>query len=193
MRLVKICGFFVLAILFAGVGLAGEKTDFVFSSFFDPYNLGGHGIAGELLHPATISCPGFEATGIPMQPCPPGSNIHWRGSVLKVRLVSSDVRVNGWCTIIANGNWDPDFTGPVWGTFSLAVDGGGIWEGTFEGQRWKEGNHWVGVDHQVGHGTQGPVEGLVMRNVETITSPTPMPALYWGETTGIILEPGKKH
>lgn len=190
MRVVKICGL-VLAVLLAGVGLAGEKTEFVATDFFNPFGMFSQPVSGSFIERAVISCPGHEPTGNPLQPCPPGSNVHLRGSKYTVHAESTDIRVRGWYTVIANTNWDADETGPFWGTISIAVDGGGMWEGTLEGQRSLEGNRWVAVGHVVAHGTQGPVEGLVMRGTETQISPLPMPMFYTGTLTGVILEPGK--
>lgn len=64
-----------------------------------------------------------------------GDNVHVRGMVEYLHVVSTDNRATGWQTIIANSNLDADGYGRVWATFSLDVDDDcdGYWEGSSTG------------------------------------------------------------
>jgi hypothetical protein len=119
----------------------------------------------------------------------------------------------------ANGNFDPEYAGPVWGTWILLVDGEeGIWEGTWQGKRRISMDPeeclgmpycWIGNLHLVGHGSGGSVEGLQVKAEETVRTFSGLPAPYEnicmmiyggpcplqeipeGMLSGRILEPGK--
>ena len=98
-------------------------------------------------------------------------------------------------TAIVNGNFNKDFVGTAWGTFTTEPENealGGYWEGT-----------WVGPDNQpeirlVGHG-RGNFKGLQLR--ETLVwdqdslekcpaHPDPGYTLF-AYIEGYILDPGK--
>jgi hypothetical protein len=118
----------------------------------------------------------------------PGPNMHLRGRIHYFYDHANDPRATGLVTVIASGNFNADFIGTVWGTFTLEPDDKlGYWEGT-----------WVGPDNQpeirlVGHG-RGKFKGLELRET-----------LVWGEEAmencpgyidpgyieGYILDPGK--
>jgi len=112
----------------------------------------------------------------------PDGNVHVRGLVHINRIENAtDLRVEGWDTIVVNANWDANMVGPMWGTFTVEPDiGGGLWEGTWTGMVHADGTVSVRV---VGHGTGG-FEGLkVFTFVES-------PALgAQGSITGYILDP----
>jgi hypothetical protein len=118
----------------------------------------------------------------------------------------------------ANANWDPAYSGPVWGTWSLYVEGeGGVWDGTWTGSRRLSMNQeeclgfqscWIGELKLVGHGSGGIVDGLQVKATEIVRTLSPLPAPYeniclmvFGEPcplqsvpegilSGRILEPG---
>lgn len=116
-----------------------------------------------------------------------------------------------------NANFGPDFAGPVRGTWSLHVDGGGLWEGTWNGRGYLSTNSilcygspscWVGELKLVGNGRSKNLRGLQVEAAEVIRTFTPLPASYEnvcefdpsacllksipeGFVRGRILEPGK--
>ena len=167
---------------------AADKTTVTATEKFDPFGVLGPPV-GAILSPGTLTCPGHDPTGNPMQPCPEGSNIHIRGNKRIARLDSSDPRVNGWNTVESNLNWDAEFTGPVWGTFSLQLDAGGAWDGSFRGSRRREGGQWITLINGVGHGTGGAVEGMQIRLVDRVVTFAPQPLANIGSVEGRILDP----
>lgn len=78
----------------------------------------------------------------------PGGNIHVRGMVQLSREEAPDPRNTGYNTVVVNANWRPDWTGPMWGTFRLETDEGGVWEGTWAGRMTEQGSRY----HAVGTG-----------------------------------------
>ncbi len=178
------------------------KTEFIAT---DDWFLGGD--LGQIL------CPGEEFTGNPFQPCPPGTNIHIRGSMGQSQASSDDPRVTGILTYTVNGNLDVNFTGPVWGTWTLEVEAcDGTWEGIWNGQRTLLPGQpgpagmgtWIGTLHLVGHGHGECIDGLQFSATEIVTTFTPFPVAYEmvlpcgdiicppeGVLTGKILEPGQ--
>lgn len=184
--------FAVAATLSLVPGQAAEKTMVTGTDMFDPFGLFGHGAIGQILSPGTISCPGHVPTGDPMQPCPAGSRIQARGISFLERFEASDPRGTGNATLEINSAWDPDYTGQVWGKFSLAVDTGGVWEGTWNGTRSFVEDHWVATLKGVGHGNGGSIEGLVLKFDFQIVSYTPLPIAYIGTFSGYILDPHEK-
>lgn len=87
----------------------------------------------------------------------PGGNIHIRGMVQQCTELSSDPRAAGVNTVVVNANWDSEFIGPMWGTWSLASEDGGVWQGTWEGMLTESASHV----RAVGKG-QGIDSGLLM-------------------------------
>jgi hypothetical protein len=95
-------------------------------------------------------------------------------------------------TVKANANYDANATGPVWGTFSVALDAGGTWDGTFQGIRIQEGNTWVAPLHASAQGTGGPVDGMQLLLVDRIVDFEPAGVVYIGTLQGRILDPHGK-
>ena len=183
--------FFVGSTALVGRTSAADKTTFTATETFDPFGMLGPPV-GTLLSPGTVMCPGFEPTGDPLQPCPPGSRTHTRGLTIISRVEASDPRVSGNMTIEINSNLDADSTGPAWGTFSLALDAGGTWDGTYQGRRVKEGDHWVVPLHVSGQGTGGAIDGMQMMCVDRIVEFTPLGIPYIGTIEGRIVDPHAK-
>lgn len=167
---------------------AAEKIPVSGTETFDPLGLLGPPV-GQILEPGTVRCPGNEPTGDPMQPCPPGSRTHIRGFKFISRVESTDSKLSGDLTAVLNVNFDANTTGPVWGTFSTALDAGGTWEGTFEGRRRRVGDHWVIPLHVSGQGTGGVVDGMRFKAVDVITTSFPVPIAYTGIIEGRIINP----
>jgi hypothetical protein len=126
----------------------------------------------------------------------PGPNMHLRGRIHPFHDYATDERVTGLVIVVASGNFNEDFIGTAWGTFTLVPDDpeydGGYWEGT-----------WVGPDNQpeirlVGHG-RGNFKGLELRetlvwDAESIANCPPVSPESFpisGYIEGYILDPGK--
>jgi hypothetical protein len=176
------------------LGQAAEKTLVIGTEIFDPYNVLNTGGIGQFISPpASLNCPGHEPTGNPMQPCPAGSRIQIRGLVFRDRVMTNNSLVTGNNTLEFNAAFDSDGTGQAWGTFSLAVDSGGLWEGTFRATRSfvedENGVHWVSAVQFVGQGHGESLEGLVYKGELVHTSYTLMPFAYFGTSSGYIIDP----
>jgi hypothetical protein len=180
-----------VGILIAPTAFAAEKYDVTASEVFNPFGiLPGVPVIGEFVYPGTAICPGYQPTGNPEQPCPIGSRTHLRNTVIISRLISMDARVTGFMTIELNANWDADFSGPLWGTFTLAVDSGGSWEGTWQGFRERVAeDQWDGSLNVIGKGFGGIVDGLELKAEDQIVSFTPAPIAYLGMVEIRILDP----
>lgn len=125
-----------------------------------------------------------------MQPCPVGSRTHLRNSVLVSRVDSADPMMSGWMTVVLNSNMDADFAGAVWGTFSIAIDSGGTWEGTWQGLRVRVDEElWTATLHVVGKGFGGTVDGMKLMVEDEIISPTPVAIAYFGYIQGRVVDP----
>lgn len=171
---------------------AAIKIEFAGTETFDPDGVLGEPL-GWIIEPGTFTCPGGDYTGDPTQPCPDGSNVHLRGNKRLARLATSDPRMTGWNTVEVNANWDADFTGHMWGTFSIELDNDlGFWEGTFQGKRTREGDQWLLVINGTGHGTGGAVEGMQVKLVDQIETLYPVLGPVIGNVTGRILDPHSK-
>jgi hypothetical protein len=186
--------FLVGSTTLVGQTSAAEKTIFTATDTFDPLNLLGGGVVGAILSPGTVACPGFEPTGNPAQPCPPGSRINTRGFTILTRFIASDPRITGNATITINANFAADGNGPAWGTISVDIDGdAGTWDGTWQGLRVKEGtNIWVIPVHGSLKGNGGSVDGMVLRTLDTIYSYTLAVIAYEGDIEGRIIDPNSK-
>ena len=166
-----------------------------------------------------VSCPGAELSLDFQQPCPPGVNIKIRDLAGASMLVSNDPRMTGTLVFTINANLNPEFSGSVWGTWSLDIeDDAGVWDGNWNGQRRLSINSeeclgitpcWIGELRLVGHGSGGTVEGLRVKATEKVLTFSPLPAPYEnvcemvfggpcyleeiseGILSGRILEPGK--
>jgi hypothetical protein len=170
-----------------------EITTFYSYDSFNPF-----GGVGTVENFPTITCPGGELLAPPPDPwenpCTEGSRVHTRGyTITTVFHDATDPRVNGTATIEVNANFDADGNGPAWGTISIEIAGGlGTWSGVWEGIRVKEGDVWVIPVHASLRGTEGSVEGLLYRAVDTVFSPYFVVVAYEGEIEGSILDPHKK-
>lgn len=160
-----------------------------------------------------ITCPGAEFTGNPLQPCPPGTNIHVRDATGGSQVIADDPRFTGILAYTLNYNFDADFTGTAWGSWSLEVAAcEGVWEGVWNSKRILLPDQpgpagmgiWIGTMRLVGHGSGACVDGLQMKGTEIATTFTPLPFPYEfifpcgsiiclpeGVMTGEILEPGQ--
>jgi hypothetical protein len=94
-------------------------------------------------------------------------------------------------TVQLNANWNANFEGPLYGTFTIHLDVGGSWAGTYEGQRIFDSTAgiWKGTLHVRGSGFGGEVDGMKMMAEDQLESIFPMPIAYIGEITGRILDP----
>jgi hypothetical protein len=171
---------------------AADKTQVSGTETFNPLGLFGQPAVGMIISPGTVLCPGFDPTGDPMQPCPPESRTHIRGFTIISRVEAADPRLSGWMTVELNANMDAEYTGPVWGTFSLALDAGGTWDGTWQGRRSRVGDHWIVPLHVSGQGTGGAVDGMKLMVVDRIVVPTAAPIAYTGTIEGRIVDPHSK-
>src|SRR3990172_1285732 len=81
---------------------------------------------------STFTCTdeGYNTTDIGTWSFPDG-NIHIRGMKQTAHSICDDPRVTGYNYITVNANWDANYTGPIWGTFTLQSDAGGTWIGTW--------------------------------------------------------------
>ena len=179
--------------LIAPTGFAAEKSYFTASEVFNPFGiLPGVPVIGEFIYPGTVECPGYEPTGNPEQPCPAVSRTHIRNGVIISQIFSLDARMTGLMTVELNSNWNTDFEGPTWGTFSIAVDSGGTWEGTWQFLRERvaeDVDEWTGTIHVTGKGYGGIVDGMLMMAEDRVVSFTPMPIAYLGYLEGRIVDP----
>jgi hypothetical protein len=93
-------------------------------------------------------------------------------------------------TVESNANWDAEFTGPIWGTFSIVLDDDlGTWDGTFQGKRTLEDQQWVTLLHATGHGSGGAIDGMQLRLVDRIVVGCPLMCPNVGNVQGYILDP----
>lgn len=137
--------------------------------------------------PGEVKCQGAQPNPVPLvyfRPCPAGVKGTVRGQVVQFREDSTDPRTTGLNTVTANANLHADGIMEAWGTSSFQVDGGGVWEGTWNGVL--NVNTSSASLSGVGHGSGGVVDGLQLLsdNVYTPGSPT-------GAVTCRILAPGK--
>ncbi|MBN2390574.1 MAG: hypothetical protein JXR84_07620 [Anaerolineae bacterium] len=107
----------------------------------------------------------------------PGNNAHVRDMVELIRTESADERITGWHTLVANGNWDANGYGPIWGTFVLDVDAyDGTWEGSYTGVIDENGLSLRMQAHGYGDLSDFRIEGTYLNGVtngEIIELPTP--------------------
>ena len=145
---------------------------------FDPMNLMGTGSVGAFINPGTVACPGAQPTGNWMQPCPPGSRMNIRRASWVSRVTSSSSQFTGWFYSDGNGNYDANATGPLWGTFWIELDAGGVWEGSWTADRSKVGDAWVMRVRGVGRGSGGSGDGMHLRFTEVAPMPNFL-AIVW--------------
>lgn len=146
---------------------------------FDPFGVMGNPI-GASISPGTVTCPGSQPTGDPMQPCPTGSPIHLRSVAGRSSFMSESPLLRGTFSWELNANFDASGAGRAWGTFRLELEAGGSWQGSWTDDRTKaEGvNAWSGRGRFVGRGTGGSVEGLQLRFSEAGVTNTLIP-FFW--------------
>jgi hypothetical protein len=164
-------------------------TGLTATEIFDPLNLMGNGSVGAFTNPGTLSCPGAQPTGNPMQPCPPGSRMNVRGSSWVSRVTSSNVLLTGWFYSDGNANYDSNATGQLWGTFRIELDAGGAWEGNWTGDRSKVGEVWLMRVRGVGRGSGGMVDGVHLRFTEIAPMPNFLAIVWLGSIDAEILAP----
>jgi hypothetical protein len=175
--------------LIAPAGFAADKSGFTADEIYDPFGYMGKPV-GEFVSAGTANCPGHEPIGNPtLPPCPADSRTHIRSGVLVSRVSSKDARVAGWMTVELNANWNILFEGPIWGTFSIMLDSGGSWAGTWQGKRVYENGSWTGTLNVRGKGIGGSVDGMIMMAEDHLKSFIPMPVAYVGDIEGVIIEP----
>lgn len=115
-------------------------------------------------------------------PCRP--YVHIRGAVVQTRVTSS--LFSGNMIVTLNANWNSKFCGPIWGTFVLTLDTGGVWEGTWTGKRALVAGGWSASLVAEGYGTGPGIDGMHMKETETAVSTTPIPFPYTGSVSGYI-------
>lgn len=89
----------------------------------------------------------------------PDGNVHVRGRVTQYLETSDCAPLAGVVTSAMNANWDARFSGPMWGSGrqETPYGGGGVWEGTWQGQLNPDGSY----TYQAGNrGVAGSVQGL---------------------------------
>lgn len=126
--------------------------------------------ATAMLSPATIAFP--------------DGNVHVRGGVIQTRVTSS--LFSGNMIVTLNANWKSNFSGPIWGTFVLTLDSGGVWEGTWTGKRTQVTGGWSGTLGGEAFGTGPGIDGMHMKFTEAVASTTPIPFPYTGSISGYI-------
>ena len=96
-----------------------------------------------------------------------------------ITATNSDPRGTGVATVQVNSDWDAGGEGPVWGTFVLALDAGGAWEGSFSGIRSQVTGGWLTENKIVGCGVAGDVDGMQIRGTEQFISYQLRPIFFW--------------
>jgi len=183
---------FFVGVLFAPTGFAAEKYEVTAVEIFDPWGIMTGDYIGRFVEDGTVNCPGHELVQIPgLPPCPAGSRTHIRNAVIETRVDSEDERVAGMMMVQLNANWNANFEGPLHGTFTILLDAGGSWAGTYEGQRTFDitTGVWRGTLHVSGKGFGGLVDGMKMKAEDQLESAFPMPIAYTGQIRGRIIDP----
>ena len=181
-----------MGVLIAPAGFAAEKYNVTAVEVFDPFGIITGDFIGRFVSEGTVKCPGHEPVLDPnLPPCPESSRTHIRNAVIETRVNSADERVAGWMTVQLNANWNASFEGPLHGTFTILLDEGGSWAGTYEGRRTFDSaaGVWKGTLHVRGTGFGGLVDGMKMMAEDQLESMFPMPIAYTGEIEGRILDP----
>ena len=164
------------------------NTQFIATDVFDPWGILDNDPVGAFINPGTLTCPGGQPTGNPMQPCPPDSRIRVRGSSWMSRVTSSGVLLTGWFYNDGNANYDSNATGQVWGTFRIELDAGGVWEGSWTGKRSKVGDVWMMRVRGVGRGSGGSVDGMHLQFTEVALMPDFLAIVWLGSIDAEVLE-----
>ena len=143
------------------------------------------------LSEGTMNCPGGEIDFTnPVAPfCATTGRIHFREMAWWACYTSNDSRLSGVGMATASGNFDANYTGPVWGTWTIVPSPGCdpkdliyppvYWKGTWQGQRSQDCSggpcSWIGDLKLVGKGYGGIIDGLHFKGNEEITTYTPLP------------------
>jgi hypothetical protein len=159
---------------------------------FDPMNVFGSGPVGAFTSPGTVTCPGAQPTGNPVQPCPPGSRMNVRDASWMSRVTSFSELLTGWFYYDGNADDDANATGPQWGTFRIELDAGGVWEGSWTGDRNKVGDLWVVRVRGVGRGSGGSVDGMHLRFTNIAPMPNFLAVVWLGSMDAQILAPPRR-
>jgi hypothetical protein len=184
-----------LVLLLPAIATAQAVTTQVTATdFFDPFGLLGNGPVGAILNYGTLTCPGTQPTGNTMQPCPPGSRIKLQGIAWKSRVISQDPLLLGWFFAEGNFELDDNAAGRMAGTFRIELDSGGVWEGSWTGEKNKVENAeaWILRARYVGNGTSGNVDGLHLRITDAATILTPLGFVWIGAIDGQVLAPASR-
>ena len=107
------------------------------------------------------------------------------------RVDAADPNMRGMMTVVSNGNLNTNFEGPVWGTFTIALDSGGTWEGRWQAVRVAEDEFWTATLHVQGQGYGGAVDGKKMIAQEQVTSFGELNLAYYGTIEGRIIDTKK--
>jgi hypothetical protein len=134
---------------------------------------------------AKVECVDGAPTGNPLAPCPEGSRVRVRDLPSGSLVLSRDSRFSGAMTVVSNGDLDPSYAGPVWGSWDLGLaTGDGRWQGVWYGKRRFHPDQsgttpgtWVSTLHLVGYGT-GSLDGHVATATATEYSFTALPVPY---------------
>jgi hypothetical protein len=115
-----------------------------------------------------------------------------KGVVLAALSDSEEDLVVGDLIVVMNGTLDFNTgEGPTHGKFTLTPDidvDGGIWEGTWQGQRVRTGEfEWKGYLKLNGHGKGGTIHGMKLFADQTVTTWTLIPGGASGEVEGYII------
>jgi hypothetical protein len=114
-----------------------------------------------------------------------------RGVVATSRITASDPRATGNAVITINEQLLlADGSGPAWGKFEVEADVGGVWTGSWTGQREPFGpGVWVATVNLVGRGRGGAIDGLEFKAEELIYTTADLSAGFIGYASGTILQP----
>lgn len=160
------------------------------------------------LSPGTLNCPGgvlkSDESGMPYCDESTTGRLHIRDVVLWSCITAVDQpRISGVGMFTINGNLDAEFSGPVWGEWTIypmeGCDKNGLypedavsastsyWHGIWQGKRLFYLDTgiptWIGDLELVGKGNGGNIDGLHFKGTELITTYTPFPLPY--EVLGI--------
>lgn len=160
------------------------------------------------IDPGTLSCTGGELDWLdPLTPvCSGNGRLHFRnmvgyGCYEATAAGAPEPRMSGVALIEMNGNLQADYSGRVWGTWTLVpsdvcdpadlVEPSEYWQGTWHGRRTtycsNDECHWIGSVFFVGKGHGGEITGLHFKGLEAATTYSPLPLPY--EMLGICPDP----
>jgi hypothetical protein len=120
-----------------------------------------------------------------------GPHLVVRGVVATSRITASDPRATGNAVITFNEQLLlADGSGPGWGKLEVEADVGGVWEGSFTGQREPlSPGVWVTTVKLVGRGRGGAIDGLEFKAEELLYTGADLSAGFIGYAAGTILQP----